>query len=51
MEAIVGDRPALPPRLSALMSKPERIGALPNDLGAVQRFVEERARRAQGAAA
>jgi threonine synthase len=51
MEAITGERPALPPRLAPMMSAPERITVLPNDLGAIQRFVEERARTRQGAAA
>jgi threonine synthase len=51
MEAITGERPALPPRLTCLMSDPERISVLPNDLGAVERFVEDRAGRRQGAAA
>jgi threonine synthase len=51
MEAITGERPELPPRLDKLMSQPERISVLPNDLKAVQRFVEARARARQGAAA
>jgi threonine synthase len=51
MQAITGERPALPPRLASLMSDPERMAVLPNDLAAVQRFVEERAGRTHGAAA
>ena len=51
MQAITGERPALPPRLASLMSDPERITVLPNDLAAVQRFVEDRAGCRQGAAA
>jgi threonine synthase len=51
IEAITGERPALPPRLASLMSDPERISVLPNDLAAVQRFVEARAGRRHGAAA
>jgi len=51
MQAITGERPALPPRLSSLMSAPERVTVLPNDLGAIQRFVEGRALKGQGAAA
>ena len=47
MQAITGERPSLPPRLSSLMSDPERVAVLPNNLGAVQRFVEERAGRRQ----
>jgi threonine synthase len=51
MQAITGERPGLPPRLASLLSDPERITVLPNDLEAVQRFVEDRARARQGAAA
>jgi threonine synthase len=40
LEAITGERPALPGRLDGLLSQPERVTTLPNDLGAVQRFVE-----------
>ena len=36
-----------PPRLAALLQRPERFTVLPNELAAVQRFVRERARRAQ----
>jgi threonine synthase len=43
IEAIVGERPALPPRLASLMTDPERIAVLPNDLAAVERFVARRA--------
>jgi threonine synthase len=43
MEAIIGSRPALPPRLASLMGDRERASVLQNDLGAVQRFVEDRA--------
>ncbi len=39
-----GVRPELPPRLADLMARPERTTVLPNDLGAVERFVRERAR-------
>ena len=35
MQAITGERPALPPRLASLMTDPERITVLPNDLAAV----------------
>ena len=51
MQAITGERPALPPRLGALMAAPERIASLPNDLAAVERFVADRAGRTHGAAA
>ena len=43
-QPITGERPALPPRLASLMTAPERITVLPNDLSAVERFVEDRAR-------
>jgi threonine synthase len=51
VEAITGERPELPPRLASLMSEPERVTVLPNDVVAVQRFVEDRAGRKRGAAA
>jgi threonine synthase len=51
MEAITGERPALPPRLASLMTDPERIAVLPNDLAAVQRFVAQCAEARKGAAA
>ncbi|MGE0853358.1 MAG: threonine synthase [Hyphomicrobiaceae bacterium] len=51
MQAITGERPPLPPRLDTLLSAPERVSVLPNDLGAVERFVEDRAGRRRGAAA
>ena len=51
MHAITGQRPALPARLSALLTNPERYAVLPNDLSAVRRFVAERAGATSGAAA
>jgi threonine synthase len=51
MEAITGVRPALPPRLASLMTDPERVTVLPNDLAAVERFVAHRAENRKGAAA
>jgi threonine synthase len=51
MEAIAGERPALPPRLAPLMTAPERVTVLPNDLAAVERFVAQRAEHRKGAAA
>jgi threonine synthase len=51
MQAITGERPPLPTRLASLMTAPERLTVLPNDLRAVERFVEDRAGRSQGAAA
>jgi threonine synthase len=49
--AIVGERPALPPRLASLMTDPERAAVLPNDLAVVERFVAQRAEGRKGAAA
>ncbi len=51
MQAITGERPALPPRLAHLMSARERFSVLSNELAAVQRFIAERAGARQGAAA
>jgi threonine synthase len=51
VEAITGSRPALPPRLASLLTDPERITVLSNDLAAVQRFVTARADASHGAAA
>jgi threonine synthase len=51
MQAIAGECPALPPRLAPLMTDPERMTVLPNDLAAVERFVAERAEARRGAAA
>ena len=51
LQAITGERPALPPRLVSLMHDPERITSLPNDLAAVERFVASLAAQKHGAAA
>jgi threonine synthase len=51
MAAIAGERPPLPPRLAPLMTAPERMTVLPNDLAAVERFVAQRAEHRKGAAA
>jgi threonine synthase len=51
MRGITGEHPALPPRLSSLMSDPERIQRLPNDLRAVEDYVERNARAVKGLAA
>jgi threonine synthase len=45
VERATGIRPRLPDRLVDLMSRPEFFSELPNDLVAVQRFVESRVRR------
>jgi threonine synthase len=49
--AATGVRPALPGALADLMARRERVAVLPNDLGAVQRFIRARARVAAGVAA
>jgi threonine synthase len=36
VEAACGIRPALPPRLAGLMTGPERITRVPNDLRAIE---------------
>ncbi|MBP2298083.1 threonine synthase [Azospirillum picis] len=50
VEKATGRRPDLPPRLSDLYVREERLSELPNDLAAVQDFVTARARAAQEAA-
>jgi threonine synthase len=49
--AITGERPPLPPRLAPLMTAPERMTVLPNDLAAVERFIAHHAENRKGAAA
>jgi threonine synthase len=44
VESATGRRPALPPQLADLMSRPERLTVLPNDLRAVEAFVRDHAR-------
>lgn len=44
MERITGKRPALPERLSSLLTDEERYGVLDNDLSQVETFVEHNAR-------
>jgi threonine synthase len=41
-QAASGVRPALPSRLSGLMTAPERFKVLPNDIEAVKAFIRER---------
>jgi len=45
VERAVGIRPPLPAQLADLMDRPEFVTELPNDLGAVQKFVEASVRR------
>ena len=47
VERATGIRPALPPALAEIIDKRERITRLPNDAGAVARFVRAHARRTQ----
>ena len=46
VERATGLRPGLPPTIGDLLDRPERIVVLPNELGAVSRFIRGRARRA-----
>ena len=47
LEAIGGERPALPSRLASLMNDAERYEVLPADLAAVERWIEGRVRAAE----
>jgi threonine synthase len=47
VERATGIRPPVPPALAEIFEKRERIVVLPNDVGAVTRFVRSHARRAQ----
>ena len=49
LEATTGLRPGLPRRLSHLMTDPEHFDVLPNDLAAVERYVEAHAMASQPA--
>ena len=51
MQDITGSRPSLPRRLSSLLTGKERYEVLPNDLAAVERFVDSAARAISGAGA
>jgi threonine synthase len=51
VEVAIGIRPELPPRLSDLLDRPERVANLPANVDAVARFVSERSRAAAGVAA
>jgi threonine synthase len=46
VEHATGLRPVLPAALSDILERRERMVVLPNDLGAVTRFIHARARRA-----
>ncbi|MET0313585.1 MAG: threonine synthase, partial [Hansschlegelia sp.] len=51
VEAASSVRPELPPHLSELLELPEKLVRLPNDLAAVQAFIEANARIVRDAAA
>lgn len=51
VEAATGKRPALPAHLADLMTRKERTTVLPNDIGAIERFIATHSRIATGAAA
>ncbi len=42
VEAAIGLRPTLPPRMADLFDRPERLTRVPNDLGAIQSLIRER---------
>jgi len=44
VEQATGQTPVLPPHLQDLMTRPERINVVPNDLAAIRAFIEARAR-------
>ena len=46
VEQAIGLRPALPPRLASLMSLPDRMTDLPNDIAPLKEFVRKHARAA-----
>jgi threonine synthase len=46
VERATGRRPALPAALGDILERRERLVVLPNDLGALTRFICARARRA-----
>ncbi|PQO24217.1 threonine synthase [Rhodobacteraceae bacterium WD3A24] len=45
VEAATGLRPGLPPRMSDLFDRPERVTCVPNELGAIEALIEERITR------
>jgi threonine synthase len=51
VERATGIRPALPPHMADLMERKESFTVLPNDQGAVERFIREQARAVKGVAA
>jgi threonine synthase len=51
VDAACGRRPELPDRLADLATRPERVTALPADLGQIERFIRTRSRAGQEGAA
>jgi threonine synthase len=49
VESAVGFAPEPPPRLAAVLERPERVTVLPNDIAAVERHVADRVRAQQEA--
>ena len=47
--AATGQHPSLPAHLADLLERKERYDVLPNDIGAIERFIRERARAAASA--
>ena len=45
VQAAMGIRPALPPRMADLFDRDERVTRVPNDLGSLQDFIRERIAR------
>ncbi len=44
LEVITGHRPSLPPRLADLLTAPERITLMPNDLATIEAAIDSRSR-------
>ncbi len=51
VERATGQRPPLPPHLADLLDRPEHFTILPNDTGAIERFIRDRTGRDAGAVA
>jgi threonine synthase len=45
VEAAIGQRPALPPRMADLFGRPERVTRAPDDLAALEALIRERTGR------
>ena len=51
VERACGERPALPPHLADLLQRQERTPTLPNDIRAIEAYITQHARAAEGRAA